>query len=49
MRGQYILIRYFAVRDEQGEYLGVLEVTQNIKLFKRSPEKKDWPHNKPDL
>ncbi len=31
MRGQYILIRYFAVRNEQKEYLGVLEVTQNIK------------------
>lgn len=31
MKGQYILIRYFAVRNEQGEYLGVLEVTQNIK------------------
>jgi DUF438 domain-containing protein len=31
MKGQYIFIRYFAVRDEQGEYLGVLEVTQNIK------------------
>ncbi len=30
MRGKYILIRYFAVRGEQGEYLGVLEVTQNI-------------------
>ncbi len=30
MRDKYILIRYFAVRDEKGEYLGVLEVTQNI-------------------
>ncbi|MGI5899125.1 MAG: DUF438 domain-containing protein [Christensenellales bacterium] len=29
--GKYILIRYFAVRDEAGEYMGVLEVTQNIK------------------
>ncbi len=28
---KYILIRYFAVRSEEGEYLGVLEVTQNIK------------------
>lgn len=27
----YVLIRYFAVRDEQGEYMGVVEVTQNIK------------------
>lgn len=28
---QYIFIRYFAVRSEKGEYLGVLEVTQDIK------------------
>jgi len=27
----YIYIRYFAVRDKTGEYMGVLEVTQNIK------------------
>jgi len=26
----YIFIRYFAVRDENGEYLGTVEVTQNI-------------------
>ncbi len=30
MGEKYILIRYFAVRDLKGEYLGVLEVTQNI-------------------
>ena len=30
MGPNYILIRYFAVRSERGEYLGVLEVTQNI-------------------
>ena len=30
MGDNYIYIRYFAVRDDQGEYLGVLEVTQNI-------------------
>lgn len=30
MAGKYILIRYYAVRNEQGEYLGVLEVTQDI-------------------
>lgn len=28
------LIRYFAVRNENGEYLGVLEVTQDIKGIK---------------
>jgi DUF438 domain-containing protein len=27
----YIFIRYFAVRNEKGEYLGALEITQNIK------------------
>lgn len=31
MGDQYVYIRYFAVRSEKGEYLGVLEVTQNIK------------------
>ncbi len=31
MADKYILIRYYAVRNENGEYLGVLEVTQDIK------------------
>lgn len=31
MGEKYILIRYFAVRGDSGEYLGVLEVTQNIR------------------
>ncbi len=31
MGERFVLIRYFAVRDDAGEYLGVLEVTQNIK------------------
>lgn len=31
MGDKYVYIRYFAVRDEKGEYMGVLEVTQNIK------------------
>lgn len=31
MGEKYILIRYFAVRSEAGEYLGVLEMTQNIR------------------
>lgn len=29
--GKYVLIRYFAVRDENGAYAGTLEVTQDIK------------------
>lgn len=31
MGGKYVLIRYFAVRSAAGEYLGVLEVTQDIR------------------
>jgi DUF438 domain-containing protein len=31
MGGKYVLIRYFAVRSDSGEYLGVLEVTQDIR------------------
>ncbi len=31
MGEKYIFIRYYAVRSETGEYLGVLEVTQDIK------------------
>ena len=31
IRGEYIYIRYFAVRDKNGQYIGTLEVTQNIK------------------
>ncbi len=30
-RDKYIYIRYFAVRDDDGEYLGCMEVTQDIK------------------
>ena len=29
-KGDKVLIQYFAVRNEQSEYLGVMEVTQNI-------------------
>jgi len=31
MGGKYVLIRYIAVRSEAGAYLGVLEVTQDIR------------------
>lgn len=30
LKGRKIYIRYFAVRNENGEYLGCLEVTQDI-------------------
>ena len=29
-RGKFVHIRYFAVRDPQGKYLGTLEVTQDV-------------------
>lgn len=31
MKDQFVYIRYFAVRNDKGQYLGTLEVTQNIK------------------
>jgi DUF438 domain-containing protein len=31
MGQSFVLIRYFAVRSDSGEYLGTVEVTQNIK------------------
>jgi DUF438 domain-containing protein len=30
-RGMFVLITYYAVRDEMGKYMGTLEVTQNVK------------------
>jgi DUF438 domain-containing protein len=30
LRGRFVHIRYFAVRSEEGEYLGTLEVTQDL-------------------
>jgi DUF438 domain-containing protein len=30
MGGKYVHIRYFAVRDKEGNFLGVLEFTQDI-------------------
>ncbi|MDI6868708.1 MAG: DUF438 domain-containing protein [Coprothermobacterota bacterium] len=35
MNGRLILIRYFAVRDREGNYLGTMEVTQDISDIKR--------------
>ncbi|MEH7113194.1 DUF438 domain-containing protein [Neobacillus niacini] len=33
-RDKYVYIRYFAVRDEKGKYIGTLEFTQNIAPIK---------------
>ena len=30
MQGKHVYIRYFAMRDEKGEYRGAMEVTQEI-------------------
>jgi DUF438 domain-containing protein len=30
MKGKFIKIEYFALRDENGEYLGTLEVSQDL-------------------
>lgn len=44
-RGKFIYIRYFAVRDKSGKYLGTLEVTQDITDIKKIKGEKrllDW-------
>ena len=38
----FVLIRYFAVRDNEGNYLGVLETTQNIKPLRDLEGEKDY-------
>ena len=35
LRGRKVYIRYFAVRDKAGKYLGTLEVTQDITEIKK--------------
>lgn len=35
MQGKFIHIRYFAMRDEQGTYLGTLEVTQDLTRLRK--------------
>ena len=35
LRGRKVYIRYFAVRDEAGRYLGTLEATQDITEIKK--------------
>jgi len=45
INGRLIHIRYFAVRDKNGEYLGTMEVTQDITDIKRIEGEKrllDW-------
>jgi len=35
LKGRKVYIRYFAVRDKTGRYLGTLEVTQDITDIKK--------------
>lgn len=45
MRGQFVLIKYFAVRSPEGAYRGVLEVSQeitNIQQIKGEKRLLDW-------
>jgi DUF438 domain-containing protein len=45
MKGRFILIRYFAVRDDQGVYQGTLEVSQDVTDIKKLEGQKrllDW-------
>lgn len=47
MKGEFILIQYFAVRDEQGVYRGVVEVSQEITEIRNLQGEKrllDWTH-----
>ena len=45
MKGEFILIQYFAVRDEKNNYKGVIEVSQEISGIKSLEGEKsllDW-------
>lgn len=45
MQGKFIFIQYFAVRDEDGKYRGVIEVTQEVSEIKSLEGEKrllDW-------
>ncbi len=35
LQGKFVYIRYFAVRDEKGSYLGTLEVSQDLTEIKK--------------
>ena len=48
MGGKFIHIEYFAIRNEQGEYLGTLEVSQDLtEKRKLSGEQRILSYNKP--
>ena len=35
LKGRFVHIRYFAVRSASGEYLGTMEVTQDVTTIRR--------------
>lgn len=45
LKGRKIYIRYFAVRDAEGSYLGCLEVTQDITDIQKIKGEKRLPEN----
>jgi DUF438 domain-containing protein len=45
MKGRFIHIRYFALRDEQGKYKGTIEVSQDateIRALQSEQRLLDW-------
>jgi DUF438 domain-containing protein len=45
MKGRFLLIQYFAVRDDKGVYKGTLEVSQDVTEIKKLEGQKrllDW-------
>ncbi|HAF29627.1 MAG TPA: DUF438 domain-containing protein [Bacteroidales bacterium] len=50
MKGQFIHIEYYALRDEKGEYLGTLEVSQELsKLRKLEGEQRILSYDKKEV
>jgi hypothetical protein len=45
MKGRFLLIQYYAVRDEKGAYRGTLEVSQDVTDIRKLEGQKrllDW-------
>jgi PAS domain S-box-containing protein len=41
-KGRFVFIRYFAVRDREGNYLGTMEVTQDVTEIKKLEGRKGF-------
>ena len=46
MKNMYVLIRYYAIRDKNGQYIGTLEVTEDIKPIQEITGEKRLVENK---